>query len=380
MGDFFGTILFPIRWVIEAILVGWHWVWTSIGLPGNDGLSWVLSILGVVVVVRLAIFPLFVKQINSQRKMMELGPQMKKVQEKYRGKKDQLSREAQMRETQALYKKHGTSPVSGCLPMVVQMPIFLSLFWTLRDIATWHAEGHGGLNKWLFTADKVSQFEDAMLFDIAPLSKTLIDHFQHPMGTSTAAIVMMILLVAMMIATQFLTQLQIVSKNLSPEAKQGQAYQMQRVMLYIIPFAMVFSGVFFPLGVVTYWFFNNLWTMAQQFYIIRENPTPGSEAAKAREERVAKKGKRINAKGKIVSIEEYEREQAEIVRQVELERQAKAKRVQPKSAKRAKKDAQQAAQQKKRGPNDDGQATSAPKKPTSDEPSGTSANGEGKTV
>ncbi|MGO1840185.1 MAG: hypothetical protein ACTH0E_11805, partial [Candidatus Microbacterium stercoravium] len=151
-------------------------------------------------------------------------------------------------------------------------------------------------------------------------------------------------------------------------------------MLYIIPFAMVFSGVFFPLGVVTYWFFNNLWTMAQQFYIIRENPTPGSEAAKAREERVAKKGKRINAKGKIVSIEEYEREQAEIVRQVELERQAKAKRVQPKSAKRAKKDAQQAAQQKKQGPNDAGQATSAQKKPTSDEPSGTSANGEGKTV
>lgn len=378
MGDFFGTILFPIRWVIEAILVGWHWVWTTLGMPGDGGLSWVLSVLGVVVVVRLAIFPLFVKQINSQRKMMELGPQMKKVQEKYRGKKDQLSREAQMRETQALYKKHGTSPVSGCLPMLVQMPIFLSLFWTLRDIATWHAEGRGGLNKWLFTPEKVNEFEDAMLFDIAPLSKTLVDHFQHPISTSTAAIVMMILLVALMIATQFVTQLQIVSKNLSPEARQGQAYQMQRIMLYIIPFAMIFSGVFFPLGVVTYWFFNNLWTMAQQFYIIRENPTPGSEAAKAREERVAKKGKRINAKGKIVSIEEYEREQAEIERQVELERRAKAKRVQPKSAKRAKKDAQQAAQQKKQDPmsSAESQAASAEPDTGADKP----ANGEGKTA
>jgi len=378
VGDFFGTILFPIRWVIEAILVGWHWVWTTLGLPGNGGLSWVLSVLGVVVVVRLAIFPLFVKQINSQRKMMELGPQMKKVQEKYRGKKDQLSREAQMRETQALYKKHGTSPVSGCLPMLVQMPIFLSLFWTLRDIATWHAEGRGGLNKWLFTPEKVNEFEDAMLFDIAPLSKTLVDHFQHPIATSTAAIVMMIILVGLMIATQFTTQLQIVSKNLSPEARQGQAYQMQRIMLYVIPFAMIFSGVFFPLGVVTYWFFNNLWTMAQQFYIIRENPTPGSEAAKAREERVAKKGKRINAKGKIVSIEEYEREQAELERQVELERRAKAKRVQPKSAKRAKKDAQVAAEQKKKDPaGPAGPAKSSPDPaPGADKP----ANGEGKTT
>jgi YidC/Oxa1 family membrane protein insertase len=67
VGDFFGSILFPIRWVIEAILVGWHWLWTSLGMPEDSGLAWVLSILGVVVVVRLCIFPLFVKQIKSQR-------------------------------------------------------------------------------------------------------------------------------------------------------------------------------------------------------------------------------------------------------------------------------------------------------------------------
>ncbi len=351
MEDFFGTILFPIRWVIEAILVGWHWLLTAIGLPSSSGLTWVLSILGVVVVVRLAIFPLFVKQIKSQRKMMELGPEMKKIQEKYRGKRDQLSREAMARETQGLYKKHGTSPVSGCLPLLVQMPIFLSLFWTLRDINSWAGRDEPGLNQWLFTAERVHDFNDASLFDIAPLSNTLIDHFQSPMGTSTAAIVLMVILVGLMITTQFITQLQIVSKNLSPAAKQGQAYQMQRIMLYIIPFAMIFSGVFFPLGVVTYWFFNNLWTMAQQFYIIHENPTPGSEAALMREERLRKKGKAVNLQGKVVSIAEYEREQEELLRKIEAERQAKAKRVQPKSAKRAKRDAQRAAQQKKQPQN-----------------------------
>nr|WP_165137854.1 membrane protein insertase YidC [Microbacterium amylolyticum] len=340
-------ILFPIRWVIEAILVGWHWVLTAIGMPEASGLTWVLSILGVVVVVRIAIFPLFVKQIKSQRKMMELAPEIKKIQEKYRGKKDQLSREAMSRETMGLYKKHGTTPVSGCLPLLVQMPIFFSLFWTLRDIAIWAEEDKSGLNSWLFTPELVHQFEDSQLFGIAPLSMTLMDHFNYPIDSSASAIVMLIILVALMIATQFITQLQIVSKNLSPEAKTGQAYQMQRIMLWIIPFAMIFSGVFFPLGVVTYWFFNNLWTMGQQFYIIHENPTPGSEAAKLREERLAKKGKAVNSQGKVVSMAEYEREQEELLRQKELERKQRAKRVQPKSAKRAKRTAQQSAQQKK---------------------------------
>ncbi|WP_036319743.1 membrane protein insertase YidC [Microbacterium indicum] len=342
--DFLGNILVPIRWVIEAILVGWHWVFTHLGMSQDSGLAWILSIAGVVVIVRLAIFPLFVRQIKSQRKMMEIAPEMRKVQDKYRGKRDQLSREAMARETQALYKKHGTSPLSSCLPLLIQTPIFLSLYWTLNDVRTWAAADSPGRNSWLFTSDLVHQFNDASLFGIAPLHMTLVQHFQQT-PVSVSAIVLLIILVAAMIATQFFTQLQIVSKNLSPEAKTGQAYQMQRVMMYIIPFAMIFSGVFFPLGVVSYWFFNNLWTMGQQFYIIRENPTPGSEAWKAREARVAKRGKAINKEGKVVSREEYEREQEELLRLAEIERQNKAKRVQPKSAKRAKKAPQQKPQQ-----------------------------------
>ncbi|GAB2512131.1 hypothetical protein GCM10027064_07230 [Microbacterium petrolearium] len=337
--DFFGTLLFPIRWVIEAILVGWHWLFTAVGMDSAGGLTWVLSILGVVVIVRLLIFPLTIRQIKSQRKMMEIAPEMRKIQEKYKGKRDQLSREAMSRETMDLYKKHGTSPVGGCLPILIQMPIFFSLYWTLFDIKTWAANDSSGRNSWLFTPERVHEFNDASLFDVAPLHMTLIDHF-NASPVSVAAIVLLIILVALMIATQFFTQLQIVSKNLSPEAKTGQAYQMQRIMLYIIPFAMIFSGVAFPLGVVTYWFFNNLWTMGQQFLVIRSMPTPGSEAAKAREERLARKGKALNSQGKVVSMEEYEREQEELLRQAELERQQRAKRQQPMSKQRAKKQAQ----------------------------------------
>ncbi|WP_105566692.1 membrane protein insertase YidC [Microbacterium halophytorum] len=344
--DFLGAILIPIRFVIEIILVGWHWVFTTLGFPATSGLAWVLSIAGVVIVVRAAIFPLTVRQIKSQRKMMEIAPEMRKIQDKYRGKKDQLSREAMSRETMALYKKHGTSPVGGCLPILIQMPIFLSLFWTLRDITVWDEEGIGGWSAradWfphMFTYDLVHQFDESMLFGVAPLSMTLVDHFQNPISTSTAAIIMMIILVALMIASQFFTQLLIVSKNLSDEAKTGQAYQMQRIMLYIIPFAMIFSGVFFPLGVVVYWFFNNLWTMGQQFLVIREMPSPGSQAWRDRVARLEKKGKTLDTKGKVVTMAEYEAEQEELLRQAEAERASRQKRQQPMSKQRAKKQAQ----------------------------------------
>ena len=283
--DFFSTIMWPFKWIVEAILVFWHWILTSLGLPADAGLTWVLSIIGLVVVVRSALIPLFVRQIKSQRKMMEIAPELRKVQEKYRGKKDQLSREAMSRETMALYKKHGTTPVSSCLPLLVQMPILLGMFYTLSDVkkhAEWGVGGVGLLNKEL-----TWQFYEAKLFGVAPLHTSLIEAVNQKPDGWEATVTILVILVILMIASQFITQLQIISKNLSPEAKTGQAYQMQRIMLYILPLAFIFSGVFFPLGVVLYWFTSNIWTMVQQFLVIRNLPTPGSEAAKAREEPVS---------------------------------------------------------------------------------------------
>ena len=92
-----------------------------------------LSIVGLVLVVRAALIPIFVRQIKSQRKMMEVAPQLKKIQDKYKGKKDQFSREAMQRETMELYRKAGTNPLSSCLPLLIQMPIFFSLFSVLNE-------------------------------------------------------------------------------------------------------------------------------------------------------------------------------------------------------------------------------------------------------
>lgn len=330
--DLLGTILWPLKWVVELILVAWHWLFTAVGMEAASGAAWVASIIGLVIVVRAAVFPLFVRQIKSQRKMMEIAPEMKKVQEKYKGKKDQLSREAMSRETMALYKKHGTSPMSSCLPLIVQMPIFFSLFSVLRDVAAHAQAGNGGVG--MLTPELTKEFYDAKLFGVVSLHETLGDAVET---SNTVAIVLLVILVVLMIASQFFTQLQIISKNLSPEAKTGQAYQMQKIMLYVLPLGFIFSGIFFPLGVVVYWFISNLWTMAQQFLVIREMPTPGSEAAKAREERLARKGKAIDSSGKVVPMAVYEAEQKRLLEEAEKAKEAAPKRQQPVSKKRAKK-------------------------------------------
>ena len=279
--DIFGTILWPIKWVIEAILVTFHTLWTTIGLPDAEGYTWILSILGLVLVVRAALIPLFVRQIRSQRKMREIAPQLKKIQEKYKGKRDQFSREAMSRETMELYKKTGTNPFSSCLPLLLQMPIFFALFEVLNRASREAGPGVGMLNVTLS-----DQFGKSVLLG-APLKETI--------GTADgnlAVIVIGIGMIALMTASQFITQLQIMAKNISEETKASPMYRQQKVLLYVLPLVFIFSGIAFPLGVMFYWVFSNVWTMVQQFIVIRQMPTPGSQAAKDREARLARRAQR----------------------------------------------------------------------------------------
>ena len=116
--DLIGTILWPLKWVVSAILVGFHWIFESLGMDPGAGITWVLSIIFLTFVVRAALIPIFVRQIKSQRRMLEVAPQLKKIQDKYKGKKDQFSREAMSRETMELYRKTGTNPLASCLPLL----------------------------------------------------------------------------------------------------------------------------------------------------------------------------------------------------------------------------------------------------------------------
>jgi YidC/Oxa1 family membrane protein insertase len=289
--DIFSIILWPIKWAIELILVAFHSLWTFLGLDPDAGLTWVLAIVGLVIVVRAALIPIFVRQIKSQRRMLEVAPQLKKIQDKYKGKKDQFSREAMSRETMELYKRTGTNPLSSCLPLLLQMPIFFGLFSVLND-ASIHAD-RGGVGA--LTPALAESFSTATFLG-APLNSTFIGEWNAMIAGQPYSLPTMLVAVTMIIlmtASQFITQLQIVSKNMSPETKASPMFRQQRILLYLLPLVFAVSGVAFPLGVMFYWLVSNFWTMGQQFVVIRNMPTPGSEAAKAREARLARKGKLV---------------------------------------------------------------------------------------
>ena len=196
MLDFIGTILWPIRWVVEAILVGWHYVLTSVGLDADAGVTWVLSIVLLTIVVRVCLIPIFVRQIKNQRRMMEVAPQLKKIQDKYKGKKDQFSREAMSRETMALYKETGTNPLSSCLPLLIQMPVFFSLYTVLHN-AQLDKVGIGLLNR-----DLSNAFATSTLFG-APLKETFTNSDVISVKIIAGA------MIVLMTASQFFTQLQL---------------------------------------------------------------------------------------------------------------------------------------------------------------------------
>lgn len=295
--DIIGTILWPLKWVIELILVAFHTIFTAVGMDPAAGITWVLAIAGLVVVVRAALIPIFVKQIKSQRKMLEVAPELKKIQAKYKGKRDQFSREAMSRETMDLYKKAGTNPMSSCLPLLIQMPIFFALFNVLSE----SQKGKPGVG--FMSAELAKQFADASLFGIAPLHQS----FQGAMNANPQQVAVMVIaavMVVLMTASQFITQLQIVSKNMSEETKASPTFRQQRILLYILPLVFAFSGFAFPLGVMFYWLFSNAWTMVQQYIVIRNMPTPGSQAAKDREARLARRGKLTRPDLDVIEVEE----------------------------------------------------------------------------
>lgn len=282
--DIIGIIMWPIKWVLEAVLVGFHWVFEQLGMDPASGLVWVLSIICLVLVVRTAMIPLTVKQIHSSRKALEVAPEIKRIQDKYRGKKDQFSREAMQRETMEVYRKAGTNPFASCLPMLVMMPFFFGLVTVLTEAN----RGNAGVG--FMTEQLAHQFQDATLFGAVPLHMTMQHGFEEG---NWAVVITAVIMTAVMCATQFYTQLQIMSKNQTPQMKESPMYKQQRLLLYIIPLFLIISAWAFPLATMFYWLISNFYTLVQQLIIISKLPNPGSDAAIAREERLARKRARM---------------------------------------------------------------------------------------
>ncbi len=287
--QFFDNILYPLKWVVAWIMVGAHDALTFLGMESSSGWTWVLSIVFLVIVIRIILIPLFVKQIKASRGMQILQPDMQKIQKKYKGKTDPASRQAMQQEMMALYREHGTTPFASCLPILAQMPIFFALFrvlWSLPLLANGtYQEQHGRDAIGGLTQALAIEANESTIFG-ASLSETFLRS-----GELNVQIVSVVLII-MMSMTMLFTQRQLTMKNMPASAMDNPMARQQRMLMYILPVVFAVTGVNFPIGVLIYWTTTNVWSMGQQWYVIRNNPTPGSEAYKRWEERKARKAER----------------------------------------------------------------------------------------
>ncbi|MFI6437153.1 membrane protein insertase YidC [Streptomyces sp. NPDC050759] len=272
IASLFSFITTPVSWVI----VQFHTVYGKIFGP-DTGWAWGLSIVSLVILIRICLIPLFVKQIKSTRAMQTLQPEMKKIQERYKNDKQRQSEEMMK-----LYKETGTNPLSSCLPILAQSPFFFALYHVLNGIATGSTIG-------VINDSLLASARKAHIFG-APLAAKFTDGSSkvEALGASLTDVrVVTAVMIVMMSASQFYTQRQLMTKNVDTTVKTP-FMQQQKMLMYVFPVMFAVFGINFPVGVLVYWLTTNVWTMGQQMYVIRNNPTPGSKAQAAYLERLTK--------------------------------------------------------------------------------------------
>jgi YidC/Oxa1 family membrane protein insertase len=267
------SILKPLYIAVSWVIVNIHDLLVPL-FGADSGVSWSLAIIGLVIIIRIILIPLFVKQIKSQRALTALQ-HMKDIQKKYKD-----DRQKQSEEMMKLYKEHKTNPLASCFPILAQAPIFFALFTVLNGIGKNPPVKYGVLSQ-----DDVVSAAQAEFFG-APISQTFLG------SDITTVKIVTVFLIAFMSLTTFTTQRQLMMKGMPKmDSSNNMMLQQQKIMLYAFPVIFAITGVNFPVGVLIYWSTTNLWTWGQQFYVIKRNPTPGSPAyEELHKKRVRKSG------------------------------------------------------------------------------------------
>ncbi|WP_298804992.1 membrane protein insertase YidC [uncultured Pseudokineococcus sp.] len=351
-------ILRPIEYVVAWIMVTAHDLLTSAGMDPTSGWTWALSIVALVVVIRVVLIPLFVKQIKASRGMQIVAPEVRKIQQKYKGKTDPASRQKMTEETMAAYKKAGTNPFASCLPILLQMPIFFALFQVLNGLSAIAAGDREPIGR--MTQDVAAQAEASSLLG-APLSSTFLG------SDDLVTKLVTVLLIVLMSVTTFTTQRQLMTKNMPASMADNPMAQQQKIIMYVLPLVFAVTGVNFPIGVLLYWLTTNVWSMAQQFYVIRNMPAPGSAAeAKLLERKARKQGTTVEDLTKGTATGPAAAGDA-----------PRGQRVQPRRKDRQRRPGEPAAGEKPAGGTDGGERSGGQKKDGPEEDAQKSGDGEG---
>ncbi len=255
--------------IVGRILVWIHTGLTFIGFDTDSGWAWGLSIVLLTVLMRLLMVPLFVKQMNTQRKMQDIQPKIMKLRERYKHDKERLQRESMK-----LYQESGTNPIMGCLPLLLQMPVFFSLFSVLRSVA----EGNA---RYGFDEELVESARAALIFE-APIAAQFNSSPEEllELGSSDPIMAKVVIAIACVVmgTTTFLTMRQSIKRSIS-QMPDNPMMQTQKIMMYMAPLFGLF-GLMMPVGVLVYWVTSNVWTMGQQHFLYRKQPVAGAAQTK----------------------------------------------------------------------------------------------------
>ncbi len=251
------SALDPLNNVVAWVIMRIHAVLGHLFGP-DTGLAWGLSIVILVVLIRICLIPLFVKQVHAQRKMAQHAPHLQELKKKYKGDKQRLNEE-----TMKFYKENGVNPLAGCLPMIPQMIVFFALFNVLRAITSWT---HGTVPKYGLTVPVVVSAQKATIFGVHLGSKLLFSHQSVPLHVA----IVIVLTVAVSASTTFMTVRQsakrgLMQTNVDPDNPMAQS---QKYMMYVVPFFSL-TGLYWQYGLVLYWVTTNVWTLGQQYFMFR---------------------------------------------------------------------------------------------------------------
>jgi YidC/Oxa1 family membrane protein insertase len=248
-----------INYPVSFILWCWHKVFGFIFGPAT-GVAWVLGIIFLTFTVRAILIKPFVKQVRSMRKMQEFAPEIKKLQAKYKNDRQKLAQEMQK-----LQSQHGVNPLGGCLPMILQIPVFFGLNNVLRGFT------QGATKNYFFGSDEVHSYLNADLFG-ARLSNFIAQSVAdiEKLGANHTSVI--IVSIPLMIIASFATHLTAKHnvERQNPATATAQTGIMNKITLYVFPLGVLVFGAFFPIGLLVYWLSNNGWTLGQQRLIYKK--------------------------------------------------------------------------------------------------------------
>ena len=292
-----------IYWPVSWIMWVWHWLFDHLtpNTPGGDGIAWALSVVFLVFTLRAILYKPFVKQVRTTKKMQEINPQLQAIRKKYA--KDRVKMTEEM---QKLQKEHGFNPLLGCLPMFMQIPVFIGLFHVLRSFNRM-GTGMGQLGmtaeetrrygNYVFNADQVQNFLDARLFGV-PLSSYVTQPTTEwvafvsslkPEDIDFTRGHIAILVVPMMIIASVSTHMNSrasVARQPAAALENPQTRIMNNLALYIFPLGILVTGVFFPVAILLYWMSNNIWTYGQQHIVFGQIEKEEEAARQAKQEKL----------------------------------------------------------------------------------------------